>query len=473
MKSVFISDPEKVKRLVTVTESKYRNAFQRDRDRILYSRAFRRLAGKTQVFLAKDDDHIRNRLTHTLEVAQISKTISKALGLDEDLTEAISLGHDIGHTPFGHVGERTLNYIMNNCHNIKMYNNELPEEVKGFKHNWQGIRVVSKLEDESLNLTNYTLWGILNHSSKKYKSCDYHCNSKCNLNHEDTQCLYKGETSLGFYKNDLKDIIDKIDFENSWSFEGYIVGIADEIAQRHHDFEDALEYELISIDELVSFLKKSFGDSLKIDYQKKLDHIRDHEKIRAKQLKGISTIIVDTLTSDVIESSEKKLEALRKSFNINTNAEFYESRQKISNMIDNKCLNDMISFSDTLKKADDDIKKFLRDTVLNSYKAQRMDGVGKYVIRQLFKAYVDNPQQLPDKTIISLYRNLMSEGGLVDYKINNVISVGKLRNKLEADHNKYFTDNQYRYALLRTICDYLSGMTDRYAMEEHKKLYNC
>lgn len=473
MGSVFIANPQKVKRVVDVPESRYRNEFQRDRDRILYSRAFRRLAGKTQVFLAKDDDHIRNRLTHTLEVAQISKTISKALELDEDLTEAIALGHDIGHTPFGHVGERTLNFIMNNCHNIKMYNKELPKEVKGFKHNWQGIRVVSKLEDESLNLTNYTLWGILNHSSKKYKACGYHSESKCNLNHEDAQCLYSGETSLNFYKNDLKDIIHKIDFENSWSFEGYIVGIADEIAQRHHDFEDALEYELISIKELVDFLKKSFGDSLSVEYQNKLDNIKDEEKIRAKQLKGISTIIVDTLASDVIESSKRKLDALRETFNINSNEEFYDARQKISYMMDSKCLNDIISFSDKIQKADDVIKEFLRHMVLNSYKAQRMDGVGKYVIKQLFRAYVDNPQQLPDKTIIALYRNLMSEGGLVDYKADGIISVGKLRNKLEADHNKYFTDNQYKYALLRTICDYLSGMTDRYAMEEHKKLYNC
>jgi dGTPase len=471
VQSVFATNPEKVKRMEAINESKYRSAFQRDRDRILYSRAFRRLAGKTQVFLAKDDDHIRNRLTHTLEVAQIAKTISKALGLNEDLTESIALGHDIGHTPFGHVGERTLNYIMNDCYNIKKYNKELPREIKGFKHNWQGIRVVSKLEDESLNLTDYTLWGILNHSSKTYRGCSYYSKSRCNLNHEDIKCCYSGETALDFYKNDLKDIIDKINFDKSWSFEGYVVAISDEIAQRHHDMEDALEYELISTDELVTFLKESFSDSLSNDYRMKLDNIKT--LVRAKRLKIFSTIIVDVLTSDVIESSISRLNTLRNTFEINSSDDFYNVRDKIEDMINNNCLSNIIAFSSKTEKADSNIKDFLRNMVLNSYKAQRMDGVGKFIIKKLFKAYLDNPQQLPDKTIIALYRNLMSEGGLVDYKTNNEISVGKLRNKLEDDHNKYFTDDQYRYALLRTICDYISGMTDRYATEEHKRLYNC
>lgn len=473
MISIFASNPDMAKRVQNISESKFRNVFQRDRDRILYSRAFRRMAGKTQVFLAKDDDHIRNRLTHTLEVAQIAKTISKALELNEDLTEAIALGHDIGHTPFGHVGERTLNYIMNDCYNIKKYNKDLPNEVKGFKHNWQGIRVVSKLEDESLNLTNYTLWGILNHSSQGFKECSYYSKPTCNLNHDYYECQYKGGTSLDFYKNDLKDIITIIDFENSWSFEGYVVAIADEIAQRHHDLEDALEYELITIEKLVNFLKDSFGDSLKEEYQTKLDYIKNDERIRAKKLKGITTIIVDTLASDLIENSIRKLEVLKDTFGIRTSIDFYNSREKIKNMKDNDCLCDIISFSEKIKEADKKIKSFLRNMVLNSYKAQRMDGIGNYVIRKLFEAYVNNPQQLPDKTIVSLYRNLMSEGGLVDYREDNVVSVGKLRNKLESDHNKYFTDDDYRYALLRTICDYISGMTDRYAMEEHKKLYNC
>ena len=152
------------KRVVNCGEDKHtiRNEFERDRDRIMYSRAFRRLSGKTQVFLAGNDDHVRTRLTHTLEVAQIARTISKALGLNEYLTEAIALGHDIGHTPFGHIGERMLNSIMNGCYKIKDFNdeNDIIKDHKGFKHNWQSLRVATVLEP-NMNLTNYTLWGIV------------------------------------------------------------------------------------------------------------------------------------------------------------------------------------------------------------------------------------------------------------------------------------------------------------------------
>ena len=122
-------------------EHEFRSKFERDRDRILYSKAFRRLSGKTQVFVTGHEDHIRTRLTHTLEVSQIATTIASYFGLDIALTEAISLGHDIGHTPFGHEGERILNFIMNGCEEIKEFNNNIPIEEKGFKHNWQSLRV--------------------------------------------------------------------------------------------------------------------------------------------------------------------------------------------------------------------------------------------------------------------------------------------------------------------------------------------
>lgn len=158
-------------------ENAFRSKFDRDRDRILFSKEFRRLQGKTQVFVSGFDDHIRNRLTHTLIVSQISQTISKYFGFNEVLSEAISLGHDVGHTPFGHVGERTLNLITNNCDLFKDFEID-SEREKGFKHNWQGLKVVTSLEMISpnykgLNLTDYTLWGILNHSKLKYKPCKY------------------------------------------------------------------------------------------------------------------------------------------------------------------------------------------------------------------------------------------------------------------------------------------------------------
>ena len=166
------------KRQTHEEEHKYRDKFSRDRDRILYSKEFRRLSGKTQVFVVGFDDNCRTRLTHTLEVLQIATTISKSIGLNVELTEAIALGHDVGHTPFGHVGERFLNRLMNGCYNVHGMNLDMPEEEKGFKHNWQSLRVVSSLEKYSrefsgINLTNFTRWGILNHTSLSYGKCEF------------------------------------------------------------------------------------------------------------------------------------------------------------------------------------------------------------------------------------------------------------------------------------------------------------
>lgn len=162
-------DPEK--------EHRYRTPFMRDRDRILYSKAFRRLSGKTQIFFTSFDDHARTRLTHTLEVAQIAKTIAGQLGLDQDLAEAIALGHDLGHTPFGHVGERVLNGIMNNCSSFVTLQDCCE---MGFKHNLQSLRVAQELErkgeEAGLNLTNVTMFGLYAHTSadwRKKNPCEY------------------------------------------------------------------------------------------------------------------------------------------------------------------------------------------------------------------------------------------------------------------------------------------------------------
>lgn len=164
----------------------YRSLFMRDRDRILYSKSFRRLSGKTQVYTLGSDDHRRTRLTHTLEVSQIARTISSGLGLNCDLTEAIALGHDIGHTPFGHAGERILHEIMSPKRTVEAQHSEKTviamlkddeaykfEEYFGFKHNCQSVRNAIRHEcnygENGLDLTNYTLWGMYFHSSKQYK----------------------------------------------------------------------------------------------------------------------------------------------------------------------------------------------------------------------------------------------------------------------------------------------------------------
>lgn len=497
------------KRVVNCGEDKHtiRNEFERDRDRIMYSRAFRRLSGKTQVFLAGNDDHVRTRLTHTLEVAQIARTISKALGLNEYLTEAIALGHDIGHTPFGHIGERMLNSIMNGCYKIKDFNdeNDIIKDHKGFKHNWQSLRAATVLEP-NMNLTNYTLWGILNHSSLNYSKCIMKDNdNNCFLRHEkNNKCEkdLKSDDTLSFYKNmkisreneeNLYEAISK-----SWSFEGYVVAIADEIAQRHHDIEDALEYNMLEKEELLKKIQEIFSINDDNYFKNTEENIKNFKELEVSIKSGksfdeyipkFSKFIVNLLTTDVILNTRKNFNHFIKKYDIkDINGIGENSFHLIKDTIyEETCLKEdkeikyvqtIVSYNNFIKDKDKQLQKFLKNTILNSHKAQTMDGVGKYVIKELFKAYLLNPQQLPDKTIVKLFKNLDTTP--FNYVKSNC-TVGELRNKLQNYHFNNFDEFDcakscaytcYKRELLRTICDYISGMTDKYTIEQHRKLYN-
>ena len=186
-------------------EIKFRSIYDRDRDRILFSKAFRRLNGKTQIFIPRSHDYIRTRLTHSLEVNQIARTIGKGLGLNLSLIEAIALGHDVGHTPFGHAGEYELNRIMNNCfcHSYSGFP-ELDQKYCGFKHNYQGIRILCELEkiydQKGLGLTPFTLWGILNHTSLEPKKCEFANNGECPRRKEKAICPNREKFYLDFYR---------------------------------------------------------------------------------------------------------------------------------------------------------------------------------------------------------------------------------------------------------------------------------
>jgi dGTPase len=505
-------DDEKATRIIPEDRHHIRSEYQRDRDRILYSRAFRRLSGKTQVFLAGNDDHARTRLTHTLEVAQISRTIAKALGLNEELTEAIALGHDIGHTPFGHVGERMLNSIMNGCYEIRDFNNsgEVLDNMKGFKHNWQSIRVATVLES-GMNLTDYTLWGILNHSKIE--------NGKCKMKDKNNRCLFRHEIdkmchvnledkdSLSFYENmKAENICVYKQIKDKWSFEGLIVGLADEIAQRHHDIEDALEYNIIHKKELYDELKKIFNfeeytervkqesnESKLNNLEEFLQTIEEHKKnfgdVKDSISKGndlykakFSKFIVNILTTDAILSIKNRFDKLIKDYNIKERKDLYDSKAEIKNY------KYIISFSNIISKKDEQLSSFLRNRILNCHEAQTMDGVGQHIIKELFKAYIINPQQLPDKTIIKLFQNLYKDDKekLDNYKYSyfDKYNVGELRNILSKYHynrqdgkrdefDKYNVHyEKYKVQLLRTVCDYIAGMTDKYTIEQHRKLYN-
>jgi len=448
-------------------EHEFRSKFERDRDRILYSKAFRRLSGKTQVFVTGHEDHIRTRLTHTLEVSQIAKTVVSYFGLDIALTEAISLGHDIGHTPFGHKGERILNSIMNGSEEIKEFNNNISDEEKGFKHNWQSLRVLTKLEKKSedyngLNLTNYTLWGILNHSKLGWEE-------------------YENKLKVNFYRKSSNDFINKIinnENNKSWTFEGLIVRQADEIAQRHHDIEDGIIANLIDKIELIEKFKECFSETKLYKEGRKYKNMVEKLEKNIKteyHLPILSRLIVDFLAMNLINNTKENFKMLIDEYNIKSNKDFYENKLKIFN---GKNIFDIVAYNKNFSEQEDIFEKYLKNRILNSFKAQSMDGKANYIIKRLFKAYLSNPQQLPDKTIISFYRNYnenyLDKAINRDKKMGLYFSptlVGDLREKLKGDHFTNCNDNRYKCTLLRTICDYVSGMTDNYALNQYELLY--
>jgi len=472
-------------------EHKFRSKFERDRDRILYSKAFRRLSRKTQVFVTGQEDHIRTRLTHTLEVSQIAITIASYFGLDIALTEAIALGHDIGHTPFGHEGERILNFIMNGCEEIKRINNDILDNEKGFRHNWQSLRVLTQLEKKNedydgLNLTNYTLWGIVNHSKLEWEECgrfyiDKNKKKICSLNNNPIDKC-KNNLKIDFYKKNHNDFLKKIinnENNESWTFEGLIVRQADEIAQRHHDIEDGIIANLIDKEELIEKFEEYFSE---IKLYKEGKEYKDmvgklNENIKTEYyLPILSRLIVDFLAMNLINNTKENFEMLMDEYNIKSNKDFYENKLEIYNK--EKDIFRTVDYNENFGKQEKKFKEYLKNRILNSFKAQSMDGKANYIIKRLFKAYLSNPQQLPDKTIKSFYRNYnenyLNRAINKDKKMDLYFSpalVGDLRVKLKRDNFKNCNDNRYRCALLRTICDYVSGMTDNYALNRYELLY--
>lgn len=486
------------KRQLDEKDHKYRNIFLRDRDRILYSTEFRRLSGKTQVFVVGFDDNCRTRLTHTMEVAQIARTISSSIGLNVDLTEAIALGHDVGHTPFGHVGERFLSLLMNGCYNVRKLNQYLPDEERGFKHNWQSLRVVSSLEkyykqypNVGINLTNFTRWGILNHTKLDYDSCFYslqckNCDNqnkikyKCGYMNKMGDCPSDGNHSRGFYSVYEEQLSTSYD----WSYEAFVVAMADEIAQRHHDIEDGIIANIIRKDVLIDKIEELFGEFLSKEDSEAIKEIRIETK-EQYYIPLLSRLIVNLLATKVIENSKENLLEIKQDKNINSSEDFRLIREKLNidkerERISYRSKKDGTSF----EQAEEKLKDFLYHILLCSNLAQRMDGKSNFLLRQITKAYVTNPQQLPDNTIFALFENFRMRldkaannneiiTRLKDIKVEikdfNEKEIGLLRVTLDKLHKSGI--KEYNYALLRTICDHISGMTDKYAIEQYQALY--
>lgn len=401
-----------------------REPYQRDRDRIIHSRAFRRLMHKTQIFNANKGDHYRNRLTHSLEVSQIARSIGKGLSLNDELIEAIAIGHDLGHTPFGHVGERTIHMILTgetfDDEEISIPGNE------GFKHNYQGLQIVDNIETSSdeydgMNLTLAVREGILKHTGRKI-NIDIIKEDGVSVRRQDTvryRCL------------DLKNI----DIEKpSFTLEGQVVAIADEIAQCTHDLEDGIRSGIISINNLkeIELVKKIIIDR---------GIIADKIKTTIDARNTLIKVMVGYLIDDVYCASKTILAEKYKDADV---PEFKD----INDVYNDK----LITFSIGIKDLVESLSKQIVQWILVSQQISQSDSKAEYFIKQLFKAYYKHPLELPDYILKRYYSKIGKEYSRVRVRDD----IAMLRNDID---------------FVRLICDHIGSMTDQYVEREYKKLY--
>jgi len=343
-----------------------RSEFQRDRDRIIHSTAFRRLEYKTQVFVNHEGDLFRTRLTHSLEVAQIGRTLARLLNLDEDLVETIALAHDLGHTPFGHTGQDALNECM--------------KAHGGFEHNLQSLRVVDELEQkyadfDGLNLTFEAREGILKHCSKA------------------------NAERLG-------DVGQRFLAGAQPSLEAQIVNLADEIAYNNHDVDDGLRSGLMTLDQLAAApLFSRHLDTVRRRYPALTDRRLIHETVRR---------MIDTLVTDLVEQTRANLVEYQP-------ADIAALRQ----------CPPLAAFSPAVREESLALKRFLLQNLYRHYKVARMSEKASRLIRDLFAAFTSEPKLLPPE----------------------------FQGRAKAD-------------LARAVCDYIAGMTDRYAILEHRRIFD-
>ncbi len=342
-----------------------RSEYQRDRDRIIHSTAFRRLEYKTQVFVNHEGDLFRTRLTHSLEVAQIGRSVARHLGLDEDLTEAITLAHDLGHTPFGHTGQDALNACM------KPYG--------GFEHNLQSLRVVDVLEQrygafDGLNLTFETREGILKH------------------------CSLKNARTLG-------DVGERFIKRQRPGLEAQIANLADEIAYNNHDVDDGLRSGLLQMEQLstVAIFRRHMRAAL-----------REFPRIEGRRLVNETVRrMIDTLITDLVRQSAA---TIREYAPVSIN----DVRQSPP----------MIRFSERIRREQTELKQFLHTNLYRHYRVSRMSSKARRIVTELFQAFLSEPGLLPPEF-----------------------------------QERARTDTP------RAIADYIAGMTDRYAIVEHRRLF--
>ncbi len=345
-------------------EKPYRSAFQRDRDRVVHTTAFRRLEYKTQVFVTYEGDYYRTRLTHTIEVAQIARTIARALRANEDLVEAIAMAHDLGHTPFGHSGEATLHELMSGH--------------EGFDHNHQSLRIVTKLERRypdfpGLNLTWEVREGIIKHKTEY----------------------------------DRGDAGAEYEPDKAPSVEAQIVNAADEIAYSTHDLDDGLRVGLISTGDLAGLAVWRLATSEAGVALDAMDEIGRHRVIRR---------LIDLEATDLIARTSERLRRL----NPRTVADIRDASESV------------VEHTEEMETLNRELKDFLFANLYRHWRVLRMANKAKRFVSMLFETYVSDPRQLPDSV-----RAAADEDGLY-----------------------------------RAVCDHIAGMTDRFALEEYRKLFD-
>jgi len=343
-----------------------RSDYQRDRDRIVHSTAFRRLEYKTQVFINHEGDLFRTRLTHSLEVAQIARSVARSLQLNEDLTEAIALAHDLGHTPFGHTGQDALNACM--------------KTFGGFEHNLQSLRVVDVLEQryaafDGLNLTFEAREGILKH------------------------CSSKNARTLG-------DVGERFLKKRRPSLEAQLANLADEIAYNNHDVDDGLRSGLLSLEQLAD---------VRIVARHMRAVLREHPKVAGRRLVHETVRrMIDTLVTDLVRTSAQNIRS-----------------QAPASIEEVRLAPPLIAFSPRIREESLELKRFLHDNLYRHYRVVRMSAKARRVVSDLFGAFLADARLLPP-----------------EFQARAQDSVS------------------------RAIADYIAGMTDRYAILEHRRLFS-
>ena len=511
-----------------------REEFTRDKDRIIHTKAFRRLQHKAQVYSNIDGDHYRTRLTHTLEVNQIAKAIARNIKVNEDLTEAIALGHDIGHTPFGHAGEKVMDEILRG-------NDDLGHKLKyslnygGFKHNFNSLKILELVEQkysdsDGLNLTWQVLDGICKHTKIFKENGDKIWDWTRFVNNS----IYFKDI-VGYSYPEFIQYNHKMKIGVPLTIEGQIVQLADEIAQREHDLDDGFRGEngnkFVKLQSIMDHAHKLINSDMgrynafiklkeKLNLDETVSEIQNKILIDEDELDlKWATCIRDIVSYFIIDVSENSL------INI-YNSDKEKSILKVNSGERKYIVEKLVDFSECATILHKSMELFIENRIINSYEVNCFDGKGEYILRQLFKAYYKNPKQMPQSQLRILekmirknskeYGEIMINGkelssikfipssfeDEINYDdVEKLISALKLEcddfNSMVISVNSDFagySDDKKRiylnseinnvncnkmlkhylenhYAYLYVISNYISKMTDNYAEKQYSKLY--